>query len=584
MNKLPHPERPQQTARSTWIAFSILSIAANLPTLANAWVATPTNLAASVIAQGITLYTVILALLQPRAALFLYGILLLFIFPLDAISIIGTASPLSYGIISALLKTTPAEAFPQIKTHLFAIILFFIGITAYFFSLFRFIPWRFKLSRVARLFTPLAAIYGTLTITLIAAHPYAKRTEQPKPRATQEITDKAFLLLFPLRDAKLMAAFAKDEREIADSLASRQAFPDSLFALLPGFDSATIGILSIGETSRACRWQLAGFERNTNPKLSQRKNLFFYADAYSGSNLTEFSAPMYFSNDQPQKIRTWQTSPILNEIFKARGISTGLITSQGYRFKWRTTSFILLTGSADESKLLTSYGVEPHVPDEQLIGPTIQVLQKLPRPTFITFWGYGGHHWYNDRYPARDAIFTPDQGKKKTNELNAFDNTIVHTDRVHDSLIAILEATGQPAFLIYAADHGETLYDLDNQNHYHGTMHFCHGEAHVPCFVWLSDQYIARFPAIADALVSNLAKPIQTTALFHTAQHLMHAVGPAFDSTLSIASRSYTPRAEREGLNANRELLPAPPYDSIERQRIDSTIVRQLQRHRHLLR
>lgn len=570
--------------RAVWLAFLALSLAANLPTLANASLAAHPLLAACIAAQGVTLYLAALALLRPRAALLLYGLLLLLLFPLNAICIVGTASPLSYGIISALVKTTPAEAFAQVKTHLGAIALFLAAIAAYFLVLFRRIPPTFKLSPSTRLFAPLAAIYCTLTIASIAAIPYAERNELTRQTATQEVTDKAFRLLFPLRDAKLITDYLRDELEMAESLAKRHAFPDSLFYRLPGFDTATIGILSIGETARACRWQLAGFHRNTNPRLSQRENLFFYADAYCGANLTEFSAPMYFSNDRPQNIRTWKTSPILNEIFKALGIATGLVSSQGYRSKWRASSFIHLASSANESRLITTHGAEPHVHDEQLIAPTLEIIARLRAPLFITFWGYGGHHWYRDRYPAKDAHFSPDKGKRKENELNAFDNTTLHTDRVHDSLIAILEATGKPAFLIYAADHGETLFDIDNQNHYHGTAFFSHGEAHVPCFVWLSRQYILRHPRIADALASNLAKPIQTTALFHTAQHLMHAAGPNFDSTLSLASRSYALPTPREGLNANRELIPPPPYDSLERLRIDSATVRQLRRHRHLLR
>lgn len=583
MSRLSTSKETISSQRTTWIAFAALSLAANVPTLLNASVASPAHLAACVAAQGITLYVVLLAFLRPRITLLVYGILLLFIFPFDAISIIGTNSPLSYGMISATLKTTPPEAFAQIKVNLHFIILFIAAITAYFIVLFRYIPWRFKLSPTARFFAPIAALTCTLTITTIAAIPYANRTEQTKSRAVQTTTDKSFLLLFPIRDAKLISAYVKDEREIKEKIISRQPFPDSLFKKLPGFDSSCIGILSIGETSRACRWQLAGAERQTNPRLIQREDLFFYADAYSGSNLTEFSAPMYFSNDRPEKIRTWQSSPILNEIFNARGIFTGLVTSQGYRSQWRATSFVLLTATSSASELITSYGVEPHVPDIQLIAPVNEMLKSHSSPLFITFWGYGGHHDYTDRYPQQDEVFTPANKKNMNNELNAFDNTIVHTDRVHDSLISLLEATGKPAFLIYAADHGETLYDVDGQNHYHGTMLFSHGEAHVPCFVWLSKQYIARYPGIASALVGNLSKPVQTIAVFHTVQHLMHCVGPDFDSTLSLASRSYHANASRDGLNANCELIPAPPYDSLERKRIDSVMAEQVQRHRYLL-
>ncbi|MDE6789300.1 MAG: phosphoethanolamine transferase domain-containing protein, partial [Ruminococcus sp.] len=45
-------------------------------------------------------------------------------------------------------------------------------------------------------------------------------------------------------------------------------------------------VLVIGETSRARNWQLGGYTRATNPKLSQRENLVFYRRALSESNTT----------------------------------------------------------------------------------------------------------------------------------------------------------------------------------------------------------------------------------------------------------------------------------------------------------
>lgn len=575
--------RKKITPRNSRIAFIALAVVAHVPMLTNAIVATPPHLSPIIVAQGITLFTVMLALLRPRAVFIVYGTLLALVFPLDAVSIIGTNSPSSYGIANAFLSTTAAETLPQIKANLPAIAAFLTVTAIYFVAVFHYIPWRFRLPKAHATVAPLAALCGTLTITLLAATPYARQTEQRRHTAAQSLTDRAFALLFPARDISIIADIIIDRREIASSLAARNCFPDTLFTAMPGFCNDVIGILSIGETARACRWQLAGFERATTPRLAKRKNLFFFADTYSGANLTEFAAPMLFSNDTPQKIRTWETSPILHEIFNPMGITTAQVSSQGKREKWRANSFLLLTASSAKNRLMSSSGVEPYVPDAQLLKPTAEVIAGSTAPLFITFWGYGGHHEYIDRYQREDEVFTPANKKNKENELNAFDNTTIHTDRVHDSLISLLEASGKPAFLIYAADHGESLYDLDGQNHYHGTQYFCHGEAHVPCFIWLSEAYINRYPKIAKALVSNLAKPVQTSAIFHTAQHLMHAVGPDFDSTSSLASRTYAAPKLRMGLNANRELLPPPPYDSTERLRIDSAICEQLRRHMHLI-
>lgn len=223
MARLNASKEAISSQRTTWVAFAALTFAANVPTLLTASVASPAHLAACVTAQGITLYVVLLAFLRPRITLIVYGILLLFIFPFDAISIIGTNSPLSYGMISATLKTTPPEAFAQIKENLHFIILFIAAITAYFIVLFRYIPWRFKLSSTSRFFAPIAALICTLTITIVATIPYANRIGQTKNREVQTTTDKSFLLLFPIRDAKLISAYVKDEREIKEKL-----YPDSL--------------------------------------------------------------------------------------------------------------------------------------------------------------------------------------------------------------------------------------------------------------------------------------------------------------------------------------------------------------------
>lgn len=52
----------------------------------------------------------------------------------------------------------------------------------------------------------------------------------------------------------------------------------------------------IGETSRAANWQLYGYNRNTNPKLSTVENLIHFSDVLTQSNTTHKSVPMLLSN------------------------------------------------------------------------------------------------------------------------------------------------------------------------------------------------------------------------------------------------------------------------------------------------
>lgn len=66
---------------------------------------------------------------------------------------------------------------------------------------------------------------------------------------------------------------------------------------------------------------------------------------------------------------------------------------------------------------------------------------------------------------------------------NAFDNTILHTDRVIDSAIAMLEALDRPSFLIYLADHGENIYDTPDMLFFHASKIGTHFEAHIPFLI-----------------------------------------------------------------------------------------------------
>lgn len=585
--------RTQHTRRVQTTVFTTLSLVALLPTLANTLVIESCAIGLIAAAASVTLYSVALAILRPRAALCIYGLALATLFPFDLVSLIGSREPISYGLLSSIAATSLSEAIPQIKPYAGRVAILLLAVIGYFILLFRYIPWNYKLPKPAVYLAPFAWLCLTLLLSLTTALTLLHNGIYPQKltganasetlrKLAQYTIDEAYLYVSPIRELRLAARYRKDQQRMAKSLAARPSFADSLFHRMPDFDTTILGVLSIGETSRACHWQIAGYPRPTTPRLSKRRNLFFFADTYSGGNFTDVAAPMLYSNDSPRAIRTWESSPILNEIFRAAGATTALASMQGSDIKWSTDKYMLTTKSCDTAWVFLSFTYEPTPPDINLLPHAQAMIQKLPPPLFLTFWGYGGHAVYQDCYEARDAIFLPDDAHTREGNLNAFDNTIVHTDRVHDSLISILENTGRPAFLIYAADHGEILYDLGDNLLFHNTKHFSHGEAHVPCFVWLSDSYMARYPRVAKALAANLGKPIQTPAIFHTAQHLMRAVGPNYDSTQSLASFAYTPPKTREGINCDYDLRPTPPYPTSERARVDSAIRAQQSLHNTL--
>ena len=54
-------------------------------------------------------------------------------------------------------------------------------------------------------------------------------------------------------------------------------------------------ILVVGETARAHNWQLLGYDRPTNPRLSRRDGIVAFPRVLTSSNTTHKSVPMLLS-------------------------------------------------------------------------------------------------------------------------------------------------------------------------------------------------------------------------------------------------------------------------------------------------
>jgi KDO II ethanolaminephosphotransferase len=71
--------------------------------------------------------------------------------------------------------------------------------------------------------------------------------------------------------------------------------------------------------------------------------------------------------------------------------------------------------------------------------------------------------------------------------INAFDNSVLYTDTVLDSVIS--ELRDKRAIIFYASDHGESI---DEKKHLHGTPRNMAPpeQFRVPLLVWASDKYL----------------------------------------------------------------------------------------------
>lgn len=306
-------------------------------------------------------------------------------------------------------------------------------------------------------------------------------------------------------------------------------------------------ILVVGETSRAENWQLFGYERETNPRLSMRRGIYAAPQAMSESNATHKSVPMLLSPaDATSFNRDIYTSKSVITAFKEAGFSTAFLSNQ-----LPNHSFIEYYGlEADTLRYVKEIQEGANGNDFDMLADIDDILSWDSPKQLIVVHTYGSHFNYRDRYGKDDARFLPDdygeaEPKYRTELVNAYDNTIVATDRFLDSLISRIDQPGVNAALIYASDHGEDIYDDENTGFLHASPIPSIHQVKVPMVIWISDSYAENHTEETKAIAANIDRPVSTSrSYFPTALGLGGIKVNLADSTASLADNSYSPRPQ----------------------------------------
>lgn len=321
-------------------------------------------------------------------------------------------------------------------------------------------------------------------------------------------------------------------------------------------DSAEVYVLVIGETARSADFQLYGYRRFTNPCLSREPGLLVFRNVRSQSNTTHKSVPMLLSAATAEDHdRLYREKGIL-AAFREAGFHTVFISNQE-----RNHSYIDFLGEqGDECKFIRDAAVTAKpgadaaalTSDERLLPYVKRTLAEGRRKLLIVLHTYGSHFNYRDRYPQSVARFLPDtpteaKAENRPQLVNAYDNTIVQTDRLLASVITMLRRQGVAAAMLYTSDHGENIFDDSRRLFLHASPRPSRFDTDVPLLVWLSPQYAAQHPQVASALRSNLGKGVQSNA-------------SVFPTMLSIAGIEAAARADSLSLTNTRYRLGTRHY------------------------
>lgn len=301
-----------------------------------------------------------------------------------------------------------------------------------------------------------------------------------------------------------------------------------------------IYIFVIGETGRAGNWGLYGYERNTTPRLSTRRDVIHFDDVLTQINATHKSVPLMLSPADALDFNPIYRQKSLITAFKQAGFHTAFISNQLHNGSF--TDFF--ADEADCTLYLMAPKNKPHLHDEALLPVVDSLLRSGATKQLIVLHTYGSHFNYCERYPADCRLFTPDRiseidRKNRQAMINAYDNSIVATDRFLDQIIERLVQSGKTAAMLYLSDHGEDLLDDDRNRFLHASPVPTYYQLHVPFILWFSPQYAQQFPTEVQQARERHTTPFDSRVVFHTLLAIGGIDTEYRNDTLSLVSPSF---------------------------------------------
>lgn len=383
-----------------------------------------------------------------------------------------------------------------------------------------------------------------------ASHPYLQHWLTDPDRGLAPQLEAVYPWGLPLRWWR----FEEHRRAIA---AHRQATAHHDFdvrwpAGAPG-PARQVQVLVIGETGRPDRWGLYGAVRDTTPRLSARDDLLVFADAVSGASATRESVTLMLTRRPPESMLAPVVEPSFVSAFRQAGYRTYWLSNQGAAGAHETPVSVLAQ-EADERHFLNAVDYKGAGSFDGALLPLLaQILVRDEPRQLIVLHTLGSHLHYAHRYPRDFERFTPalqtaDKpdiwNKTRFAELvNAYDNSVLYTDWLLDQAITMLAGTGAAATLLYAADHGESLFDGRCGRGGHGFAAAVNYR--VPMLMWLSPAWQAERPQAMQALQARQQQPVSTLGTFATMIGLAGFEIAAPSAHGNLADLAWVPQARQ---------------------------------------
>lgn len=253
-------------------------------------------------------------------------------------------------------------------------------------------------------------------------------------------------------------------------------------------DTPRTTVVVVGETARADKFAINGYNRPTTPYI-QSSGAVSFNNVFSCGTATAVSVPCMFSRldrrDYNPRIADSQDNVL--DIIRRSGVEvTWIDNNSSCKGVCKRIDTIEYDPSRDPTLCDGDYCYDEVLLD--LLKTTVSKDSKRHSVIVLHMIGSHGPTYYR-RYPKAFARFLPDcprsdiQNCDEKALTNTYDNTILYTDYVLGQIIDFLSDVPNSAML-YISDHGESLGEKGLYLHGFPYQIAPNEQTHVPMIYW----------------------------------------------------------------------------------------------------
>ncbi len=279
-------------------------------------------------------------------------------------------------------------------------------------------------------------------------------------------------------------------------------------------------IIILGESFSKNHSSLYGYNRETNPLLSRKKddgNLIIFdnvtAPAPSTTRAFKFLLTSYTLEDESKEKKWYEYTNVI-EAFKSVGFQTTWISCQNEKgmFDNLPSGYSKLCDTA-----IFDTRIEKPKYDDFLISAYSP--DTIESPALIFYHLMGQHEGFYERYPDKYCHFGPKNkkglGSAKEEVIDDYDNATLFNDYVVSSIMDLYE--DKNAIILYFPDHGLDICDTDPSYFGHAQA-TPESQAHckqIPFVIYVTDNFKDSYSSVVEKLCNRCKEDFCTDKLIY---------------------------------------------------------------------